>query len=339
MSAINSAFNNPGQGYILSQTSTGGLDIKALMKQYTDAQEKANAENEKRYQQALGLYDTLGKSGAEDITKQTGQQQAGARQNLVERGLGNTTIGSSVATGIASQGQSNLLRLQESLASQKAGLMERRNDQGPNLGLYANLLQQANSKPSAVGQPFGGNINAGGGGEGGGGISGGTMSMGGGGGGGTDNRGTGSVTGPSYLTGGGSAGGLLGGTGTGTFPNLAGAASTSGNMMEGAQMFPADGQGSGVAPGGATITPSGTSPSTGDTSIVDMAKQMAGPDAGKIGYSGPSKDVSVIAWNNTAGTAQPGAAPTKLPAGAESLGGGMYRVKDTNGYYDYYKAQ
>ena len=155
--------------------AAGGANMdfmKDYLKQLQAAQDKANAANEARYQQTLGLYDTLGKSGAEQIQGQTAQQQAGMTQQLAGRGLGNTTIGPSMQTGIASQGQSNLLALQEQLAREKAGVMEQKTDQGPNLSLFTSLLQgigmgqQQQQQPRSFTQlfpsPGGGNTSGGG---------------------------------------------------------------------------------------------------------------------------------------------------------------------------------
>lgn len=142
----------------------------------------ANAAQQQGYTGAMGLYDTLGKSGAQQIAQQTSQEQATNAQNMASRGLGNTTIQPSMAAGIASRGQQNLLGLQESLAAGKAGLMtgqgnaaanfalsglgltnnlgesqagvmERRTDQGPDLSMYANLIAGAakNNVPQSGG--------------------------------------------------------------------------------------------------------------------------------------------------------------------------------------------
>lgn len=123
-----------------SGASSGLQDI---MKQLTAAQNQANAANQQRYQDILGMYSTLGQSGAQQIQEQTAQQQAKSTADLTSRGLGNTTITSAMGNQIASLGQSNQLALQESLTGKEAGVMEAMNQQGPNLSMYANLIQQA----------------------------------------------------------------------------------------------------------------------------------------------------------------------------------------------------
>ena len=117
------------------------------LKQLQAAQDKANAANEKRYNQILSSYDTLGQGAKQQIAGQTAQQQGIAEQGLTSRGLGNSTIRPSVMGGIAAQGQQSLLNLQDQLTQQKAGVMERRTDQQPDLSLYANLLQGIMRQP------------------------------------------------------------------------------------------------------------------------------------------------------------------------------------------------
>jgi hypothetical protein len=107
------------------------------------AQAKANRMNEERYRKILGQFETLGQAGRARIEQQTARRQAEATQSLVSRGLGGTTITSAVERGIASDAELSRQQLEESVAMQKAGVMERRTDTGPDLGMFANLLQMA----------------------------------------------------------------------------------------------------------------------------------------------------------------------------------------------------
>ncbi len=121
----------------------GGGGFQDIIAQMQAAQEKANLLNEQRYQQALGQFEGLGKAGMARIGQQTQQRQAAAVQNLTSRGLGSTTITSAVERGIASDAELQRQQLQESVAVQKAGVIERRTDTGPDLGMFASLLQTA----------------------------------------------------------------------------------------------------------------------------------------------------------------------------------------------------
>ncbi|MCK5611418.1 hypothetical protein KAR91_56630 [Candidatus Pacearchaeota archaeon] len=124
--------------------SGGGTSaLQGIIKQMQVAQQKANKANERRYQQILGSFENLGKAGRARIEQQTIQRQAQATQSLTSRGLGGTTITSAVERGIASDAELSRQQLEESVTMQKAGVMERRTDEGPDLGMFASLLQSA----------------------------------------------------------------------------------------------------------------------------------------------------------------------------------------------------
>jgi len=152
--------------------------VDSLLKQLQKQQDAANKANEKRYtqllkqlrdtqQQSLGTYSEamgevrkLGKTRESDIQRDAVRQGAAAEQDLISRGLGNTTIRSSVQRGVEEDRQRSLNMLAEMLAGQRAGVLqdragleaqlggqiagaiERRSDIGPDTGLYAGLIQQ-----------------------------------------------------------------------------------------------------------------------------------------------------------------------------------------------------
>jgi hypothetical protein len=145
-------------GYSIStpiqQPGTGLNDILAQLKA---AQAKANAANEKRYNDILGMYSNLGQAGMARIGQGEEQAQAKGTQDLTSRGLGNTTVTSSVNRGIANDAELQRQGLQENVAQLKGGVMERKTDAGPNLGLYSGLLQQMASQPrQTVGPSYSG---------------------------------------------------------------------------------------------------------------------------------------------------------------------------------------
>ena len=134
--AMSAAWGRPGGG--------GGTSaLQGIINQMQAAQKKANLANEQRYQQILGSFENLGKAGRARIEQQTTQRQAQATQSLTSRGLGSTTITSAVERGIASDAELQRQQLEESVTMQKAGVMERRTDEGPDLGMFASLLQAA----------------------------------------------------------------------------------------------------------------------------------------------------------------------------------------------------
>jgi len=139
------------QGY--SAQGLAQRQSQDIIKQMQTAQEKANLLNEQRYQQILGQYENLGQAGRARIEQQTTQRQAEATQGLTSRGLGGTTITSAVERGISSDAEMQRQQLEESVAMQKAGVMERRTDTGPDMGMFANLLQQAGQQAPAQQAP------------------------------------------------------------------------------------------------------------------------------------------------------------------------------------------
>ena len=121
----------------------GGTGLQDIIKQMQASQEKANLVNEQRYRDILGTFENLGQAGRARIQQQTAQRQSAATQGLISRGLGNTTITAAAERGIASDAELQRQQLEETVSVQKAGVMERRTDTGPDLGMFASLLQTA----------------------------------------------------------------------------------------------------------------------------------------------------------------------------------------------------
>jgi len=124
-----------------------------ILKQIQKKQRKANAANEARYQGILDQYSNLGQAGMARIGQAEQQALASGTQDLASRGLGNTTIRGSMSRGVASDAELARQQLGESVATQKAGVMERRTDEGPDMGLYTNLLMQASQGQQATARP------------------------------------------------------------------------------------------------------------------------------------------------------------------------------------------
>lgn len=154
-------------------------NYQSLIDQITQGRNDANTANKGRYTEIKGLLEALiGRSGTTydeilrnlstqgreakfNVGQQAKRSAASAAQDLTNRGLGNTTITSSVNRGIQSDAARARQNIDEGLAAQQAGvrqsrlqsdiqttgmlsgLIERRNDTGPDLSLYASLLQQA----------------------------------------------------------------------------------------------------------------------------------------------------------------------------------------------------
>lgn len=157
------------------------IDFDDILEQITASQEAANKANLERYQemmthfeslltqvgaqgtfgQALQLMETMGTAGRQRISEQTIKAQGAAEQDLMTRGLANTTIRTTAQRGISADAERATQELEEQVAMSKAGVlgqlagaelqiggmqagaMERRVDEGPDLALYASLLEAA----------------------------------------------------------------------------------------------------------------------------------------------------------------------------------------------------
>jgi hypothetical protein len=119
--------------------------LQDILKQLQTTQNQANTANQQRYQDVLGMYSNLGQTESQAIAEQGQQQQAKSTQDLMARGLGNTTVTGAMSRGIASDTQSQQTQLQEGLAAKEAGVMQSMNQQGPDMSMYANLIKSAAS--------------------------------------------------------------------------------------------------------------------------------------------------------------------------------------------------
>ena len=149
--------------------------------------DSANARNDSRYEELLGLYRSLGQraSGVHDqigqastligtnarerISENAGQQFASAQQQLLSRGLGNSTLINAAQRGVAADAEDSNQQVDESQAQLQiqnlrarlgsdfdasqllGGVIERREDVVPDFGQYASLLQAAGQ--AGVGAP------------------------------------------------------------------------------------------------------------------------------------------------------------------------------------------
>lgn len=157
--------------------------IEQLIDQFTESRDRANEANRQRYQQLLdtigqleretqGLYgqafDTvagLGDVERRRIQEEQQKQLATTEQDLIDRGLANTTIRQTARRGIQSDALQAQQDLMERLAQQRTGLLqnqagalmqtgqmeaqaiEGRTDQAPAAGRYAQMVQQLAAQP------------------------------------------------------------------------------------------------------------------------------------------------------------------------------------------------
>jgi hypothetical protein len=148
------------------------INYREILDTYERLQDEANAANQRRYDQLLGtirggrestmgLLEGLGESELGRIDQRREQERGRAEQDLISRGLGNTTIRESVLRGVEDDAGRLRNELTEDVSRQKAGVeqaftsmlaqaIEGRTDRGPDLGAMAQLLQQAASGPDGT---------------------------------------------------------------------------------------------------------------------------------------------------------------------------------------------
>jgi hypothetical protein len=161
------------------------FDLNKIFEQLQSSQTQANQANVQRYNdlltsisnlsgqvtgaggtfdQSLGLMEGLGTAGATRIEQGVQQQASANEQNLISRGLGNTTIGVNLDQQARQQGEQQLQALNEGVAAQKAGVLQNKaaaqmnigsmqqkgieslNQDAPNMSLYAEMIRQATAQ-------------------------------------------------------------------------------------------------------------------------------------------------------------------------------------------------
>lgn len=194
-------------------------DIQSLLKNLQGSFDKSNAAGQEQYQNLLsavggtgdkvsGLYKqagdmtaNFGNTARQEIDTGRVQQLGTSEQDLMSRGLGNTTIRSSVRRGINSDAQRNRASVDEMVNRQRAGLMTQqagaemgmgqmlgdailsKQNIGPEAGMYAQLIEsltRAGGSQGEAGGSGGGYSGSGGGGGFGAGVGGGSGGGGGG---------------------------------------------------------------------------------------------------------------------------------------------------------------
>jgi hypothetical protein len=139
---------------------TPGLDLQNLIDQFTQGSGASNkaslrqfrnlmksARRTKKdvmglYPKMMGLTDTFGQSGMADIEQARMNERGGVLQDMVSRGLGNTTIRSTMLAGADQNALRAQQNLGESVNRQKLGILQDRAGMRLNLGnLMSNAIQ------------------------------------------------------------------------------------------------------------------------------------------------------------------------------------------------------
>jgi len=144
------------------------MGYQDIIASFQEQQEAARLSNEQRYAQALELYDEIISqyqpeggflTGAKaELEREKGREVAGQTQGLVSSGL----FGTSLTAGLGQKweverGQPARLKLEDvrmgrlaEALQAKAGVIERREDVGPDYATIAQLSAQAGARPSTI---------------------------------------------------------------------------------------------------------------------------------------------------------------------------------------------
>ena len=139
------------QANLQKQYMTGLQDIIKTMQ---DAQTKANTANDVRYKGVLSSLETAGQAKMAGVDQQEQQALAKNTQNMTSSGLSNTTMagaGGAGARQVASGMEGQRQQIQGDVAAQKAGVMERKTESGPDLSMFASLIQGMGASGAGTG--------------------------------------------------------------------------------------------------------------------------------------------------------------------------------------------
>ena len=116
--------------------------IDQLINMFTTAQNQANTANQERLDQIMGLLEGQGESSKNEARRMSAERTAGGDQSLMDRGLFNTTILDSQRRREGETLGRQLAGIDEAVALNRAGVLERVSDVGPDMGAWASLISQ-----------------------------------------------------------------------------------------------------------------------------------------------------------------------------------------------------
>lgn len=184
-----------GGSLIRSGSSGGGADVSNLIASLQASHDAANKAGMAQYQnllgtvaglkknligkggvysQAAGLLTSQGATAKADMQDTIKNDLGSVEQDMVNRGLGNTSIRSNMLTGTKLKGQRELSRIDENVAAARAGLLERqagmaaqlghletdsilsRSNEGPDMSQYLDLIARLAASSQGGGSAAGG---------------------------------------------------------------------------------------------------------------------------------------------------------------------------------------
>lgn len=121
----------------------------SVINDFADAQDRANQANETRYGDILNTLRDQGTTAKADVQRSGQAERGDITQDAISRGLYSTSVLDTLRNASREREGREMARIDETVANQRAGVMERRTDQGPNAGLYSQLLTSQASADQA----------------------------------------------------------------------------------------------------------------------------------------------------------------------------------------------
>lgn len=140
----------PTSTYSMSYGPVQSDALDSLVTEWKNAQAAANAANEQRYKEILDLWSGVGAAGRRRIEETRLREQATATQGLISSGLGNTSITQAARRGVTADSEKRRQELEEGIAIQKAGVIERRTDEALRPDLMSDLIRAASQSSEAL---------------------------------------------------------------------------------------------------------------------------------------------------------------------------------------------
>jgi hypothetical protein len=110
----------------------------------------ANQQNQQRFQLAAQALRGQGQSSITDVNEASRRVGAEQTQQMMDRGLTNSTVPLAMNQGLERERQRQVQRIQEGVADRVVGLLGSKTDQAPASLNFADLMRQAVQQPAPV---------------------------------------------------------------------------------------------------------------------------------------------------------------------------------------------
>ena len=122
-----------------------GEGFESMLQNYNESFGQARGANEARYKQMLDITDQTTGQRLADVSSAYNQRGADVQQRLAGLGMANTTVAPTMQFGIDRERQSALNRTADQMQQTKLGIIERRDDNYPDLGSLQSIIGASSS--------------------------------------------------------------------------------------------------------------------------------------------------------------------------------------------------